>query len=125
MNIVILTGRLVKDIEVIVDQKDGEWSCTRFSLACPDGIDKDGNKLTQFVNCCAWNERADLLEKYVHKGDMVTVQGRITQNNYKDKEGIMRYATEVTVSNIELLPNSRKEEKEEPEEKPKTKKYHR
>ena len=56
---------------------------------------------------------------------MVTVQGRITQNNYKDKEGIMRYATEVTVSNIELLPNSRKEEKEEPEEKPKTKKYHR
>lgn len=123
MNNVILTGRLVKEIEVVTDKKD-EWAVTRNALAVADGIDKEGNKLTQFINFVAWNEKADLLKEYVRKGDMVTIQGKITQNNYTDKEGIKRYATEVTVTGIELLPNNR-EEKEEKKEEPKTKKYHR
>ena len=122
MNSVNLIGRTVKDIEVTV-AKDESWCCTRFSLAIPDGKDK-----TQFINCVAWNEQAELLEQYVKKGNIVAVEGRLTQNNYTDKEGIKHYATEVTVSRVELLPNPEKKAEEAPQEapeQPQTKKYHR
>lgn len=118
MNRVNLIGRTVKDITVI-EGKDQEWICARFTLAVDDGpAGKDTKeRKAQFIDCVAWNEQADILERYVKKGNIVALEGRLTQNNYKDEGGIMHYRTEVTVARVELLPNP--EKKEEKEEAPK------
>lgn len=122
MNKVQLVGRLTKDVECqeYGKGKDGGYFA-RFALAIRDGVDKNGEPLTQFVNCVAWNSTAVNLEKYTKKGDQVAVMGRITENNYEDENKVKHYSQQVTVSEIELLSNKKDAE---PEEK-KTKKYHR
>ena len=125
MNKVQLVGRLTKDVECQEYGKGKEGGYfARFALAIRDGVDKDGNPLTQFVNCVAWNSTAVNLEKYTKKGDQVAVMGRITENNYEDDQKVKHYSQQVTVSEIELLSNKKEAEQEEPA--PKTsKKYHR
>lgn len=127
MNKVLLLGRLTKDIELKEFGKGKEKGyVTRFSVAVRDGADQDGNPLTQFINCVAWNKSAQLLKDYCGKGDQIALEGRITQNDYETEDGEKRYSFQVVVSNVELLPN-RKAEDDETEEKPKAngKKYHR
>lgn len=125
MNKVQLVGRLTKDVECQEYGKGKEGGYfARFALAIRDGVDKDGNPLTQFVNCVAWNSTAVNLEKYTKKGDQVAVMGRITENNYEDDQKVKHYSQQVTVSEIELLSNKKEAEQEEPTPKT-TKKYHR
>ena len=125
MNKVQLVGRLTKDVECQEYGKGKDVGYfARFALAVRDGIDKDGNAITQFINCVAWNSTAVNLEKYTKKGDQVAVMGRITENNYEDDQKVKHYSQQVTVSEIELLSNKKEAEQEEPA--PKTsKKYHR
>ena len=125
MNKVQLIGRLTKDVESQeYGKKDKGGYYARFAIAVRDGVDKDGNPLTQFINCVAWNTAAINLEKYTKKGDLVAVMGRITENNYEDEEKVKHYSQQVTVSEIELLANKKAEDEEE--EKPaRSKKYHR
>ena len=123
MNKVQLVGRLTKDVECQEYGKGKEGGYfARFALAIRDGVDKNGDPLTQFVNCVAWNATAVNLEKYTKKGDQVAVMGRITENNYEDENKVKHYSQQVTVSEIELLSNKKDAE---PEEEKKTKKYHR
>lgn len=126
MNKVQLVGRLTKDVECqeYGKGKDGGYFA-RFALAIRDGVDKDGNQLTQFVNCVAWNSTAVNLEKYTKKGDQVAVMGRITENNYEDDQKVKHYSQQVTVSEIELLSNKKEAEQEEEPAPKTTKKYHR
>lgn len=125
MNKVQLVGRLTKDVECQEYGKGKEGGYfARFALAVRDGIDKDGNAITQFINCVAWNSTAVNLKKYTKKGDQVAVMGRITENNYEDDQKVKHYSQQVTVSEIELLSNKKEAEQEEPAPKT-TKKYHR
>lgn len=125
MNKVQLVGRLTKDVECQEYGKGKEGGYfARFALAIRDGVDKDGNAITQFINCVAWNSTAVNLEKYTKKGDQVAVMGRITENNYEDDQKVKHYSQQVTVSEIELLNNKKEAEQEEPAPKT-TKKYHR
>ena len=105
MNNVSLIGRLTKDPEIRTFGKGKDAiDMSRFTLAVRDGRDKDGNERTQFISCVAWGAVCAILEDYVHKGDMLGVDGKIVQNNY-EKDGQMVYQTEVRVGNIYLLPN--------------------
>lgn len=126
MNETILIGRLTRDIELKEYGKGkSAGSYARFALAVRDGVDQDGNELVQFINCVAWNNQAQILAKYVHKGDGVAVQGRLTQNDYEDENGKMVYSYQVTVSRVELLPTRKSAEDPEEDEKTKTnRKYH-
>lgn len=127
MNKVLLLGRLTKDIELKEFGKGKEKGyVTRFSVAVRDGVDADGEQLTQFINCVAWNKSAQLLADYVHKGDQVALEGRITQNDYETEDGEKRYSFQVVVNNVELLPNkAAAADTEEPAPKASGKKYHR
>ena len=105
MNIVNLSGRLVKDAELqsYGKGKDG-GHYLRNAIAVNDGVDKDGNKRVQFIPFTAWNATASIISDYVKKGDFFNLTGRIVQNNY-EKDGQMVYQTEVRVSGVYLLPN--------------------
>ena len=125
MNTVQLVGRLTKDVECQEYGKGKDKGYyARFAIAVRDGVDKDGNQLTQFINCVAWNVAAVNLEKYTKKGDQVAIMGRITENNYEDEDQVKHYSQQVTVSEIELLYN-KKDEPEEAEPEKKSKKHHR
>lgn len=108
MNNVSLIGRLTKDADVrnFGRGKDAVDMC-RFTLAVRDGKDKDGNERTQFISCAAWGAVVEIIEKYTGKGDMLAVDGKLVNNNYEKEDGQMVYQTEVRVSNVYLLPNTK------------------
>lgn len=112
MNKTILTGRLTKEPEL--KEIDKDTAVMRFTLAVADGVYK-GEKQTQFISCVAWNRLADTIATYVHKGDMLSIVGKLQENNY-EKDGVKHYQTEVYVTEIDLLPQAPREEKE-PEKK--------
>lgn len=58
---------------------------------------------TDFINCVAWNQEAESLEKYTKKGSLIGIEGRIQTRRYNDKNGKKVYITEVLVRNKTFL----------------------
>ena len=58
---------------------------------------------TDWHNVILWRKLAEIVEKYVHKGDKLYVEGRIRYSTYDDKQGQRRSMTEIWADNIELL----------------------
>ena len=103
-NKVILIGHLGNDPEV-KDLESGT-KVANFSLATNDYYkDPQGERVenTQWHQLVAWNKTAEILEKYVKKGQEVAVEGKLTNRSYDDKEGNKRYVTEVLVNELVLL----------------------
>lgn len=96
LNTVNLMGRLVRDVEVKATEK-GKVLNNAIAVQGP----KDH---TDFINFSAWNGTADLIEKYVKKGDQFIIEGRIRTNSY-DKDGQTIYTTEVVANRVVLLDN--------------------
>ena len=118
INIVILEGRLTKDVEL---QKTGTGrSLARFTIATDEGKGKDGIKISNFPNCEAWGQPAEFLAQYAHKGDLVSVQGRVRTGSYDDN-GTTRYFTTITADRVNLL-GSKKNAENEPKQ-PNTTEY--
>lgn len=99
MNIVHLIGRLTKEVEVNATPKG--TIVGKFSLA----VQKDKEN-ADFINCVAFGKTAELLEKYVKKGNQVGLEGSISTRNYEGKDGKKVYVTEVIVNKVHLLSNS-------------------
>lgn len=107
INSVVLSGRLTKDIEV-KQTPSGKNVCT-FSLATDDGF--GDNKQTYFHNYVAWEKRADNLSKYAHKGDLLTIKGKLTSRSY-DNKGTKVFVTEILVEDFQLPAKTKEEPKE-------------
>ena len=75
--------------------------------------DQSGSKQekTEWHRCVAWNTNytklADVVEKYVKKGDKVYVEGRIEYGQYQDKDGQTRYTTDIRVMELIMLGGGR------------------
>jgi single-strand DNA-binding protein len=100
INRVVLTGRLTKDPEA--KTLEGNVLVANFSLAV-DRFRKKGEKEVSFVDCVAWRGIAKLCSTYLKKGRLIAVEGRLRIRKYEAKDGAMRTATEVVVSNLQLL----------------------
>lgn len=111
MNYVSLIGRTTKDIELRYTPQS-QIACTKFSLAVDRPKRKDKEQETDFITCQAWKATAELIDKYVHKGDRIAVQGRIITGSY-EKDGKKVYTTEVLVENVEFLEPKKTEPKKE------------
>jgi len=108
LNEVRLIGNVGKDPEVRY-VSDGV-QVVRFSLATTDRYKNRAGKQieeTEWHNIVAWRRLAEIVEKYVEKGRQICVLGKLKTNKYTDKEGIVRYKTEIVASRI-LLLGSRK-----------------
>lgn len=106
INSVTLVGRITKDPEV-KKTTAGKSVCT-FSLAVSrDYKDKDGNYPTDFINCVAWEQRAEYLGRYSHKGDMLGVVGSWETRKF-DSNGEQRTANECKVSSVSILSSINK-----------------
>lgn len=103
MNKVILIGRITKDPEIRYNQ-NGSSSVLNFTLAMDRGQrDAQGNKSADFINCVAWNQPADFISRFVKKGYLLCVTGRLQNRNYQGQDGQMHYVTEVVVETVENL----------------------
>ena len=100
MNQVTLIGRLTKDPEV---RHSGEITFARFSLAIDRPPKKDGTKETDFPNIVVFGRQAENCEKYITKGRLVAVEGRLQTGSYTNKEGRKVYTTEVIANRVEFL----------------------
>lgn len=58
---------------------------------------------TEWHNIIFWRGMAETVEKYVHKGDKLFVEGKIRSRSYDDQNGVKRYITEIFADNMEML----------------------
>lgn len=104
INKVILVGRVGKDPEFRV--LDNDRSIARFTLATNETYkNKSGEKVTntEWHNLVTWRGQAEFANKYIKKGAMIYVEGKIRSRTWDDKDGNKRYTTEIEVENIQLL----------------------
>ena len=111
MNKVCLTGRITKNIELKYNQNN--VAITSFNLAVTRKFkNQNGEYESDFINCIAYKSTAELLNKYVKKGDLLGIEGRIQTRNYEDKDGKRVYVTEVIVDSIDFLQSRKDESKQ-------------
>ena len=104
INKVILVGNLGKDPEL--QHIEGGIAVAKFSLATTESYkDKTGNRVdqTEWHNVVAWRGLAEFCGKYLHKGNLVYVEGKIKTRSYTDKENVKKYFTEVIADNVNIL----------------------
>ena len=101
INKVILLGRLGQNPEYKTSQS-GVGYCN-FSIAT-SARKKDGPEITQWHRCTAFNKTAELINKYVSKGQQLYVEGEIQYNQY-EKEGVTTYYTNIIVNNMQFVGN--------------------
>lgn len=115
INRVVLVGRITREPEVQTTNSGIPY--VRFSVACNRPFkNENGERQADFINCIAWRAQADFLSKFVHKGNMVGVEGRIQTNSYQDANGNNRQAFDVLVDTItNLEPASRNDNGYQPQ----------
>ena len=105
-NKVQLIGNLGSNPEIIT--LDSGKKLAKLSLATNESYkNAQGEKITntEWHNLVAWGNTADIIEKYVIKGNEIAIEGKLTTRSYEDKEGAKKYTTEVVVNEILLLGN--------------------
>ena len=113
MNVVTLIGRLTSDPEVRYIS-DTQTAVARFSVAISRGKDKDGNdKGADFPNVIVFGKQAENCERYLSKGKLVGIEGRIQTGSY-EKDGRKVYTTDVIANRVEFLEWDNKEKSEIP-----------
>lgn len=104
LNRVTLIGRLGKDPEV--RRLESGAAVAKFSLATSESYkDKDGNKqeTTEWHNVVVWRSQAEIAEKFLKKGMLIYVEGKLTYREYTDKDNVKKYFTEIVASNFQML----------------------
>lgn len=102
LNKVILIGRTTREVEL--RRTSSGTAVATFTLAVDNRfVLKDGKPSTDFISCVAWANTAETMEKYVRKGALIAVEGRIQTRNYDNKDGNRVYITEVVVENMRML----------------------
>lgn len=108
MNKVVMIGRNVKDVET--KQTSSGTSVVEFSIAVKRSFKSaSGEYESDFFNCVAYKNVADLIGKYVKKGDMIGIDGRLQTRNYTNREGKKVYVTEIIVENVEFLQSKKQD----------------
>jgi single-strand DNA-binding protein len=112
INRVVLVGRLTKDPEL--KYTNSNIGVASFTLAVNRNfVGKDEVK-ADFIPCVAWDigkyKQAENVAKYLHKGSLCGVDGRIQTRNYEASDGTRRYITEVIADNVRFLDSKPKDD---------------
>lgn len=102
INNVVLVGRITRDPEVRYTPNN--IATVSFSLA----VDRNqaavnGERQADFINCVAWRQSAEFMGKYIKKGYLMGITGRIQTRSYQGQDGQTRYVTEVVCDNVRSL----------------------
>lgn len=101
MNKVILMGRLTRDPEVRYGGSNN-MAIAKFSIAVDRRFKRDGEPTADFFNCTAFGKTGEFIEKYVHKGTKVVLDGELRNDNYTNKEGQKVYGMNIIANSVEF-----------------------
>ena len=108
MNNVNLIGRLTADPELKRTQSG--TAMVRFSIAVDRAYTKQGEeKQADFINCVAWDKKAEFICKYFSKGQKIALTGSIRTGSYTDKDGNKRNTFDVWLDNVEFCESHKGE----------------
>ncbi len=104
VNRVMLIGNLGKDPDM--QFLEGNIGVAKFSLATTETFKDRSGKLisqTEWHTVVLWRGLAELAQKYLHKGSLVFIEGRLKTRSWEDKEGNKKFATEIVGDNLIML----------------------
>ncbi len=102
MNSVVLIGRLTRDPEIRYTAST-QMAVATFTVAIDRPVRAGGEKQTDFPRVTVFGKQAENCEKYLAKGRLVGVQGRIQTGSYQNKDGVTVYTTDVVADRVEFL----------------------
>lgn len=106
LNNVVIMGRLTRDPELRRTQ--GGTAVTSFTMAVDRGFkSQSGEKETDFIDVVAWRNTGEFAAKYLAKGRMAAVEGRIQVRDWQDKDGNRRKSVEVVADNVYFADSKR------------------
>lgn len=104
VNKAILIGRLGKDPEV--RNLENGATVANFSIATTevyrDRTTNEKKEITEWHNIVLWRNLAEIAAKYLHKGDMVYIEGKLRTRSW-EKDNVTRYTTEIVGDNLTML----------------------
>lgn len=103
MNKAILIGRLTRDPELRYTSSNRAVCQFTVAIDRPFTNQATGNREADFINIVAWDKTGENVGKYMTKGRLIAVEGRIQTRNYDNNEGRKVYVTEVIASNVQFL----------------------
>ena len=108
MNRVDLVGRPTKNPELRYTASN--IPVAQFTLAVNRTFtNQNGEKEADFINVIVWDKQAENVSKYVTKGKLISVEGRLQTRSYDDKDGKKVYVTEVVASHVGFLESKKDE----------------
>lgn len=103
LNLVVVQGRLGKDPETRFTS--GGQAVANFTIATDESYkNNDGEKIkkTEWHNIVAWGKMVEsFIQPYLHKGDLILVQGKLQTRSWEAKDGTTKYTTEIVASNVQ------------------------
>ena len=106
LNNVVIMGRLTRDPELRRTQSG--TAVTSFTMAVDrDFKSQSGEKETDFIDVVAWRNTGEFAAKYLAKGRMAAVEGRIQVRDWQDKDGNRRKSVEVVADNVYFADSKR------------------
>lgn len=108
VNNVVLVGRLVRDVDLRQTSTGKEM--TYFTLAVNRNFkNEQGEQAADFISCVAFGKTAENMARFLSKGSLIAVEGRISTRNYQAKDGKTVYVTEVVGSSITFLESKKQQ----------------
>jgi len=104
VNKVVLVGHLGRDVETRFT--GGGQAVSNFSIATDESFtDKSGarQKRCEWHSIVAWGKLAEICQKYLHKGSLVYVEGKIQSREYDARDGQKKKVTEIVISDMRML----------------------
>ncbi len=116
MNCVALIGRLTKD--PIVNYTQSGSSITKFGLAVDRRFKTNDGQTADFLNIVVFGKSGEFVEKWFHKGDPISVVGRIQTGSYTKQDGTKVYTTDIIADSVEFVPKNSGRDAEKAADKP-------
>ena len=102
INRTVLVGRLTRDPELRYTSSN--IAVVKFTLAVNRTFaGPTGEREADFIQCVVWRKQAENLARFVKKGSLLGIEGRIQTGSYDDKDGIRKYTTEVVCDSVQFL----------------------
>jgi single-strand DNA-binding protein len=112
-NHIVLVGRLTRDP---VQSYANDIPVSRFTLAVdrPAPRGPDGQKQTDFIDVAAWRQLSDQVQRYLTKGRLVLVSGRLQIRAFQGRDGVWRRIPEIVATQVRFLDRAPAEQATEP-----------
>lgn len=101
MNRITVIGRIVRDTE-LKQVGDGRIVMNN-TVAIPRTFKTEFGQDTDFLNFVAWGKRAEIIEEYCNKGDLIGLDGRIQSRSYENEKKQTVYTIEMNVESVHFL----------------------